>query len=78
MAESLTHRVAAEVRAEMGRQRATQRTIGEILGISQPQVSKRLLAEHPFNTRELDKLATAWAVPVERFLPASQPVSVAS
>lgn len=62
----------------MGRQRANQRRIGEILGISQPQVSKRLLAEHPFNTRELDKLADAWAVPVERFLPIGQPVSVAS
>jgi transcriptional regulator with XRE-family HTH domain len=62
----------------MGRQRATQRTIGEILGISQPQVSKRLLAEHPFNTRELDKLADAWGVPVERLLPVGQPVSAES
>lgn len=78
MAEHLTPRVAAEVRAEMGRQRATQREIGLILGISQPQVSKRLLAEHPFNTRELDKLADAWGVPVERFLPAGQPASLAS
>lgn len=78
MAQNLTHRVAAEVRAEMGRQRATQRSIGEILGISQPQVSKRLLAEHPFNTRELDKLADAWGVPVERFLPAGQSVASAA
>lgn len=74
MALSLTQIVATEVRAEMGRQRATQRQVGEILGKSQPQISLRLLGELPFNTAELDTLAAAWGVPVTTFLPAPERV----
>lgn len=75
MAVSLTHLVATEVRAEMGRQRVNQRQVGEILGKSQPQVSARLLGELPFNTAELDALAEAWDVPVTTFLPVPERVS---
>lgn len=71
MADNLTEHVATEVRAEMGRQRATQRQVGEILGISQPQVSARLRGEIAFNTQELGALAEAWGVPVSNFMPAS-------
>jgi transcriptional regulator with XRE-family HTH domain len=53
----------------MGRQRANQRRVGEILGKSQPQISARLLGEIPFNMAELDTLAAAWGVPVTTFLP---------
>ena len=70
-AQNLTHRVATEVRAEMARQQVSQRQIGEILGISQPQVSKRLLGSLPFDTAELDKIADAFGVPVDRFLVAA-------
>lgn len=75
MAISLTQLVATEVRAEMGRQRATQKQVGEILGKSQPQVSARLLGELPFSTAELDTLAEAWGVPVTVFLPAPERVA---
>lgn len=68
MAESLTDRVVTEVRAEMARQRVSQRKVGEILGISQPQVSARLRGEIAFNTIELGLLAEAWGVPVTRFM----------
>jgi hypothetical protein len=53
----------------MGRQRASQRQVGEILGKSQPQISARLWGEIAFNTAELDALAAAWGVPVTTFLP---------
>jgi transcriptional regulator with XRE-family HTH domain len=59
----------------MGRQRANQRRVAEILGKSQPQVSARLLGEIAFNTAELDLLAEAWGVPVTTFLPAPERVA---
>lgn len=71
MPPNLTLLVATEVRAEMGRQRATQRIVGQILGKSQPQISARLLGELPFTTAELDKLAEAWSIPVTTFLPSA-------
>lgn len=76
MTESLTDRVAAEVRAEMARQRASQRKVAGILGISQPQVSARLRGEIAFNTTELEKLALAFRVPASKFVP-DVPVSAA-
>jgi len=76
MTESLTHRVAAEVRAEMARQRVSQRKVGEVLGKSQPQISARLRGEIPFDTAELEQLAQTWGVPVSRFFAtADAPVS---
>jgi transcriptional regulator with XRE-family HTH domain len=68
VAEGLTPRVAAEIRAEMARQGVSQRQIGEVLGISQPQVSKRLLGEVAFNTTELEKVAEFLGVPVTNFM----------
>lgn len=70
MAESLTDRVAAEVRAEMARRRMTQRQLAEIMGISQPQVMQRLTGKLGFRLAELEHLAKALDVPVARFLPA--------
>jgi transcriptional regulator with XRE-family HTH domain len=70
MAESLTDRVAAEVRAEMARRRMTQRQLAEIMGISQPQVMQRLTGKLGFRLSELEHLAKALDVPVARFLPA--------
>ena len=74
MTESLTHRVAGEVRAEMARQRVTQREVAEHLGVSQPQISARLRGEIAFDTVELEILARAFGVPVTKFF---GPVSAA-
>jgi transcriptional regulator with XRE-family HTH domain len=68
MTQSLTQRVAAEVRAEVARQNVTQFELARILEIAQPSVSRRLNGKHPFDTDELDKLAAAFGVPVDRFL----------
>jgi transcriptional regulator with XRE-family HTH domain len=68
MTQSLTQRVAAEVRAEVARQNVTQVELSRILEIAQPSVSRRLNGKFPFDTDELDKLAAAFGVPVDRFL----------
>lgn len=66
--QSLTQRVASEVRAEVARQNVTQYDLAEVLGVAQPSVSRRLTGKHPFDTDELDKLAAFFDVPVDRFL----------
>lgn len=78
MTQNLTDRVATEVRAEMGRQRASQRRVAEILRISQPQVSQRLRGVVAFNTEELGLLAAAWGVPASRFLLDAESIAAAS
>lgn len=62
--------IAAEVRAEVARQRKTQREVGVVLGLPQSVVQLRLKGERPFRAEELAKLAEAFGVPVERFFPA--------
>jgi transcriptional regulator with XRE-family HTH domain len=74
IAQTLTQRVAAEVRAEVARQAVTQERVAGILGVAQPNVSRRLNGKQPFDTDELDKLADAFGVPVDRFL--SAPASI--
>lgn len=66
--QSLTQRVATEVRAEVARQNVTQYDLAEVLGVAQPSISRRLAGKHPFDTDELDKLAAYFGVPVDRFL----------
>lgn len=70
MPQSLTLRVAAEVRAEVGRQQLTHQRLGELIGLSQPQVTKRLNGVLPMDTAELDRIAAVLSVPVDRFLSA--------
>ncbi len=69
MTHGLPEHVAREVRAEMARQRVTQRYVARVLGISQPQVAARLQGRVEFRTSELDLLAKALHVPVTHFLP---------
>lgn len=79
LAQSLTLRVAAEVRAEIARQQMTHSRLGELIGLSQPQITKRLNGVMPMDTAELEKIAAALGVPVDRFLavPASLPAGAA-
>lgn len=65
---NLTERVAGAVRAEMARAQMTQRELAVVIGVQQPNVSLRLQGKHPFSTVELDKIAAALGVPVERFV----------
>lgn len=69
MAENLTLRTAAEVKAEMARQDVKQRVVAGWLGISQTQVSARLRGRIAFNTDELGLIAQHLDVPVTQFFP---------
>jgi transcriptional regulator with XRE-family HTH domain len=55
--ERLTERVAAEVRALMGRYNVTQVQLTQVLGVSQTGVSKRLRGKTPFDVNEIGILA---------------------
>lgn len=68
MALDLAARVAAEVRAEMARQRVTQETMAESLGWSQQKFSRRVTAEIAFDVAELERVAEILGVPLARFL----------
>lgn len=67
MGEAFTERVAAEVRAELARQRVSQETFSQRIGMSQSTLSRRLTGEIPFDTTELARVAEALGVPVSQF-----------
>lgn len=60
--------VAAEIRAEMARQRMTQATLAERLGIDRSTISRKLAGEHPFDLLDLERIADVLGVPLSRFL----------
>jgi transcriptional regulator with XRE-family HTH domain len=78
MGEDFTAQVAAEIRAEMGRQRMSQEALAARIGISQQSLSRRLLGTYPFNTIELAKAAEALNVPVGRLLSRAVSAEVAA
>lgn len=66
---TLTHRVATEIRAELGRQQMSQTKLAEKLGIHQTAISKRLIGtKYCFTTAELDRIAEVLGVPVDQLL----------
>lgn len=68
MGEEFTRRVAAEVRAELARQKVSQEVLCGRIGMSQSTLSRRITGEYPFDTTELATIADALGVPVSRFL----------
>ena len=68
MSKSLLDQVVGEVRAELARQRKSQRWLASVLHLSQAQISDRLLGKVAFNVPELEATAEALGVPVTRFL----------
>jgi transcriptional regulator with XRE-family HTH domain len=69
VADTLAASTAREIRAEMSRQGVTQEVLAERLGCGQRLLSRRLTAEVPIDTAELDRIAKALGVPVTQFLP---------
>ena len=61
--ESLSTQVAANVRAEMARQRKRQADLGEVLGLTQGAVSKRMSGTVALDVDELGKIADFLGVP---------------
>lgn len=65
----LTLRVAAEIRAELGRQNRSQRWLAEQLGYDPAMVSRRMIGKgSAFTTAELDRVAAVLAVSVDQIL----------
>lgn len=67
--------VAAEVRAEMARQRITQTEMARRLGTNQAFINRRLVGEVPFNITTLAKIGDVLGVPVTHFMPPVKAVS---
>lgn len=64
----LREMVAAEVRAEIARQRRTARSVAMQLGWTAPYISRRLSGQTPFTLDDLDAISGALGVPMSRFL----------
>jgi transcriptional regulator with XRE-family HTH domain len=71
MTQSLNDTVAAEVRAELGRQRVSGAELAKRLGVSGVWVSRRLNAHQPLTTDDLEAISRALDVSVTAFLPGS-------
>lgn len=65
---SYREQVAAEVRAEMARQRKTGRELASLLSITQQSASRRLNASTDLSLDELDIIARWLAKPIQYFL----------
>ncbi len=72
MSVSLTATVAAEVRAEMARQRRSQRQVADALGVSGTYVWRRLTGQVPFDLAELEAVAAYLGRPVAHFMRTEQ------
>lgn len=68
MPDALSLTVGATVRAELARRGLLQRQLAEHLGISQPQISRRLEGVIAFNVDELASVAEFLGVPVTLLL----------
>jgi len=66
--ESLSTHVAANVRAEMARQRKRQADLGDVLGLTQGAVSKRMSGVVALDVDEVGKIAVFLGVPVSALL----------
>lgn len=60
--QTLTDRVASEVRAQMARIRMTQTALAAVLGLPQSAVSNRLRGKVAFSIDELEKVSAALGV----------------
>lgn len=68
MSEGITANVAAEVRAEMARQRRSQRSVADALGVSQTYIWRRLTGDVSFDIAELSAVADFLGVPMGQFI----------
>lgn len=64
--------VAAEVRAEMGRQRKTVAELAQVLDMARETAGLRLNGNRPFDVLELPRIAAWLGVPTSSFYPAEQ------
>ena len=68
MPHSLTDTIAREIRAELARQRLTNRELAERVGIQPSGISRRLDGEIPLKVSEVEQIAAALGVSVTQFV----------
>lgn len=78
MPKSLQAHVAQEIRAEMGRKRATGAELARRLGVSEAYISRRLADDGSITLQDLERLADALGVRPARFFPSASPEGVAA
>lgn len=66
--DTLRHRVASEVRAELARQRRSASWLARETGMGQTAVSRRLIGEVPMDLDDLERFAATLDVSLSRFL----------
>lgn len=67
--------IGSNVRAELARLGFGQDRLAELLGISQPQISKRLAGVIGFEAAELVRIAADLDIPLARLVEAPTPAS---
>lgn len=67
--KELREHIAAEVRAELARQKKTRGEAAQVLGIARQNFGLKLATTFAFSTEDLVKLARWLNVPVAKFLP---------
>ena len=65
--QTIRERIAAEVRAELARQRISVSEAARRLGWGQSVLHRRIAAERPFEAEELAMIARILEVPVSKF-----------
>ena len=70
--------IGKNVRAELVRLGLDQNRLAEILGVSQPQISKRLAGSIGFEGAELVRIAEALDIPVARLVDVAPQTAVAA
>lgn len=66
---TITERVAANVRAEMARNNATQTDLAEVLDLPQSSISARVRGRVPFRLDEIELLSAFLDVPLSELIP---------
>ncbi len=60
--------IAAEVRAELARQKLSLRELAAATGYSFDIIRRRVAGEYPFDTDQLDAVSTALKIPIVRLI----------
>ena len=68
MPTNVNARVATALRVELARRDQPAASLAEILGCSRQAISQKMRGDYGFRIEELDRIATAWGVPLASLL----------
>ncbi len=69
MSTTPTPKIAANIRAELGRQNKTRAALAREMGVTEMWLSRRVNAQTPFTVDDLATIAAALDVPMADLLP---------